>query len=287
MKNMPYRLRLASSASMLIFSVLTAFIACKKQPPPPPPAKGSLVSEGGGCYPYTVHGTYYNGIPAADTNYVEINVDVTSPGAYQITTDKVNGVTFSASGIFTDTGLNVVHLKSAGAFLDHTLADFHTSFDSTSCVFRVWIADSAELSIADNTWQFTAGGRLYQGPGHAVFANFVGGSFYFSFFGSMSGYSDTSLTIKYRTFPTDSVSCSHPTTGDANYVRFITSRFSTGPKVLFNASSSTVPAVIDIAHCSSHLYYFNGTARDSAGNIVPITNARFRADNPEQVSTPQ
>jgi hypothetical protein len=285
MKNMPHRLRLVSSIPVLIFSILIAFTTCKKQPPPPPPAKGSLVGEYGGCYPYTVHGTYYNGIPAPDSNYVEINVDVTSPGSYRITTQQENGVSFSASGIFNDTGLNVVHLKSTGTFLADTIIDFHTSFDSTSCVFRVSIEDSAELSIADNTWEFTAGGHRYQGTGHAVGTNYHGGTYYFAFYGSMPGYSDTSLTIKYRTFATDPVSCSNPTTGDANYVRFTTSRFSPGPMVLFNASPSTLPAVIDITHCSSHLYYFNGTARDSAGNIVPITNARLRADNPEQGST--
>ncbi|MDO6432857.1 hypothetical protein Q4E93_19775 [Flavitalea sp. BT771] len=287
MTNMPQRIHRVLSIAVIIFSVLFAFTACKKQPPPPPPAKGSLVGEGGGCYPYTVHGTYYNGIPAPDTNYVEIHVDVTSPGSYKITTQQENGVSFSASGTFTDTGLNVVHLKSTGTFLADTIIDFHTSFDSTSCIFRVSIEDSAELSIADNTWEFTAGGHLYHGPGHAVYANFVGGSFYFTFFGSMAGYSDTSLTIRYRTFPTDPVTCSHPTTGDANSFRFTTSIFSADPKVFFTASPSTLPAVIDITHCSSHLYYFNGTARDSAGNIVPITNARFRADHPDEAASPQ
>jgi hypothetical protein len=216
---------------------------------------------------------------------VEINVNVTSPGSYKITTQKENGVSFSASGIFTDTGMNAVRLRSTGTFLADTIIDYHTSFDSTNCVFRVSIYDSAELSIADNTWTFTAGGHVYQGPGHAVYSLFVGGTVYFAFFGSMEGYADTSLTIKYRTFPTDPYSCSHPTSDDANYLSFTTSRFSAGPSLQLNASQATLPALIDITDCSAHLYYFNGTARDSAGNIVPITNARFRSDNPRPVST--
>jgi len=275
----------ALSASLLIFAIVLTFTTCKKNPPPPPPAKGSLVYKGGLCYPSTVHGTYYNGVPAPDTNYVEINVDVTSPGSYNITTDMQNGVTFSASGVFTDTGMNAVRLRSKGAFLDHTFADFHTTFDSTHCEFRVWISDSAELSIADNTWQFTAEGHLYQGPGVAVGTPYHGGSYFFAFYGSMQGYSDTSLTIKYAIFANDPVSCSYPTSGDFNSFHFNTSKFAPGPGIVLDASPSTLPAMIDIFNCSSHVYYFNGTARDSAGNTIPITNARFRVDNPRLGST--
>jgi hypothetical protein len=285
MKNVPQRLRRVLSISALIFSTLLTFTACKKQPPPPPPAKGSLVYEGALCYPYTVHGTYYNGVPGADSNYVEINVDVTSPGSYQITTDKQNGVTFSASGVFTDTGLNVVHLKSSGAFLDHTFADFNTSFDSTHCQFRVWIADSAGLSIADNAWQFTAGGHLYQGTGFAISTLYPGGDDSFIFYGSMPGSSDTSLIVSYLISVYDPGACSHPTSGYSSF-HFNTSRFATGPMVRFDANNGTAPAVIDVYNCSSNVYYFNGTARDSANNIVPITNARFKAVNVTQLYFP-
>lgn len=288
MKNRLHGLRLVPSVCVLILSALVAFTACKKQPSSPPSAKGSLVQEGGGCYPFTVHGIYYNGITPPDTNYVEINVNVTSPGAYRITSDMQYGVTFSGSGVFNDTGLNVVRMRSTGTFLKNTVADFHTSFDSSSCVFRVITRDSAELSIADNTWHFTAGGHFYQGTGVGYATVWVGGSYYFAFFGSMAGYSDTSLIIKYSTYPTEPVSCSNLTSAKPeNYLSFATSRFATGPVVHLDASQSTGPAVTDITHCSGNLYYFNGTARDSAGNIVPITNARFRVDNPHQSSTPQ
>jgi hypothetical protein len=287
MKNMLQGLRLTPSVSVLILSALLAFTACKKQPPPPPSAKGSLVQEGGGCYPFTVHGTYYNGITPPDTNYVEINVDVTSPGAYRITSDEQNGVTFSGSGVFNQTGLNVVRLKSTGAFLKDTTIDFHTFFDSTSCVFRIDTRDSAELSIADNTWHFNAGGHLYQGTGIGYATVFVGGSYYFAFYGSMTGYTDTSLIIKYMTYPTEPVSCSHLTSAKPeNSFSFTTSRFASGPVVHLYASQSTVPAVLDITDCSGNLYDFNGTALDSAGNIISITNARFRVDDPQQLFNP-
>src|ERR1700750_3435953 len=89
-------LPLFASVSAVVFILL--FFACKKEPHnPPAPARGSLETQYGQCLPNTVHGTWYNGMSAEiDTNYVEINVHVTSPGSYTIISDKVNGVTFSA-----------------------------------------------------------------------------------------------------------------------------------------------------------------------------------------------
>jgi hypothetical protein len=280
MKSMLHRV---VTASFVIFSVLLAFTACKKQPPPQQPARGSLVKDGAQCYPYTVHGNYYNAVPATDSNYVEIHVNVTRPGTYRIITDQVNGVTFSASGIFTDTGLNVVHLASTGAFIEHDYTDFNTSFDSASCQFRIGVQDSAALTIADNTWEFTAGGHLYQGTGFATSTLYPGGDDNFIFYGSMPGASDTSLIVTYLISVYDPRACSHPTSEGHSNFHFNTSRFAPGPIVRFDAGQGSVPAVIDVFNCSSNVYYFNGTARDSANNIIPITNARFRADHPTQL----
>jgi hypothetical protein len=154
MKSIPAGLRTILSAFSFIFSV---FIGCKKEPPHSNPAKGSLQNQYGECLPGNLHGIWYNGLPAnTDTNFVDINVNVTSPGSYNITTDKQNGVTFAASGIFADTGLKVVRLKATGTFISPGTFTFHDTFDSSTCQFAVDVQDSAGLSLADNTFQFTA-----------------------------------------------------------------------------------------------------------------------------------
>lgn len=268
---------------LFIAPLVFSLFACKKQPTPPPqPAHGSLVFESGNCYPYTVHGNYYAGVAADDSNYVEIFVRVTQPGTYKITTDEQFGVSFSASGTFAYSGINPVHLKSSGVFTDFSQpADFHTWFDSTTCGFRVTVWDSAALHFPENTWQMMAGGQLYQGPIAGVDTLYPGGDATNFFYGSMKGFSDTSLILFYGTSVYNGGACSHPTSDVASF-HFASSRFATGASVQYNANTATAAkgAVIDISSCNSNVITsFNGNAVDSAGNLVPITNARFRCSN--------
>jgi len=47
---------------------------------------------------------------------VDISVNVTQAGTYKISADMQNGVLFSDSGAFTNTGINTIHLKPTGQF---------------------------------------------------------------------------------------------------------------------------------------------------------------------------
>lgn len=290
MKRMLARPPGALSAAILIFFVLMSFAGCKKDGRHPISAKGSLHNEYGACIPITTHGIWYNGITAGtDTNYVEISVDVTSPGYYRITTDRQNGVMFSASGIFTDTGLNRVSLTATGSFIRPATTNFTTTFDTTICQFQVYVQDSMGLSLADNTWQFTAGGHAYQGNATAGFFTLPQQSGnIFDFHGTTtSGSPDSTLTMSVlvpATVNFDTIS--YPTSSGASGLAFLAGN---GTKVIYTAGLYTVPAVIDIHFRSFTVLLmpeglaksiiigtFNGTARDTAENIVPITNAKFK-----------
>ena len=61
-----------------------------------------------------VHGTYTEGIPVNQTNYATVSVDVPSTGTYYLTTDVINGISFSGSGVFTTTGPTTVKLYANG-----------------------------------------------------------------------------------------------------------------------------------------------------------------------------
>ncbi len=280
------------SLSVIIFAVFFAFTACKKQDhpqPPQPPAKGTLVNENGGCYPYLLHGVYYNGVPTqSDTaNYIEIYVNVTTPGSYKITTDQQKGVSWSGSGVFPDTGVTRVKLMPTGAFSEHTYADFTTSFDSSHCFFRIPIHDSAALGIADNTWEFTAAGRYYHGAISGVDLYVPGGEDPTTFYGSMQGYSDTSLTIFINYSVYDTLQRCYHSTANGAFVDFVTSRFSPDPKIhlhvdRYSAALGAEIKVGDPTGCSPDIFYFNGTILDSANHVIPITNARFRCTNIRQ-----
>jgi hypothetical protein len=97
-------------------------ITCKKEysyegdgsptPPPPPPPPPSTVGDASftltgapnNCFNAYVNGTYVSGVFLSNANTVDINVNVTAIGNYNLTTDTINGVWFSRSGTFTSTG---------------------------------------------------------------------------------------------------------------------------------------------------------------------------------------
>ena len=68
----------------------------------------------GNCTAPVVSGTYSSGISLGTGNYVDLAVNVTTPGAYTIITNSVNGISFSGSGVFTATGAQVVRLIGSG-----------------------------------------------------------------------------------------------------------------------------------------------------------------------------
>lgn len=289
------------SAFTLLFLVLVTSNACKKDSHPSSPATGSLQDADGSCDHYLTHGAWYNGIPAgSDTSYIEINVNVKSPGSYRITSDKQNGVTFSASGNFTDTGLNKVRLRATGTFINYGTTNYNISFDSSFCGFQANVRDSVGLSIPDNTWRFTGGGQVYTGSCSATiyYLKQTAGGF-MQLYGSMAGFTDTSLAI-HTAWGADQYFSSqpYPTSIYPNEFTFTTSPAYAGAKASFAANTGTVPAVIDIVVKSLTTDYdglgnrteiaictFNGTARDPANNSVPITNAVLKLVNPTVVAS--
>lgn len=102
------------------------------------PAAGSLKSSiTGDCNPITIKGVYKAGSALADTNYVDIEVNVSKAGSYTISTDTVNGYSFKGTGNFTSAGTNQVRLKASGKPLLDGDDIFEVQFDTTSCSFSV------------------------------------------------------------------------------------------------------------------------------------------------------
>src|SRR6478609_1632657 len=68
-------------------------------------SRGTLKDAQGICYPSIVYGDFYKGAtPHKDTSYIQVKVNVYSPGNYFISTDLQNGLQFISSGYFSDTG---------------------------------------------------------------------------------------------------------------------------------------------------------------------------------------
>ncbi|MGI8950376.1 MAG: hypothetical protein ACR2FN_02215 [Chitinophagaceae bacterium] len=142
-------------------------------------ATGSLQKDSlGNCLPDSVFGTLHNGVTPGDTNYVQVQVNVTAIGNYLIKTNVQNGFQFADSGFFATTGINTIKLKALGTPILPIITDFVVSFDSSICAFSVNVKDSTGTGLggdttnpntSDTAWKFTAqagtsGLTTYNGP---------------------------------------------------------------------------------------------------------------------------
>ena len=104
------------------------------------PATGTLGGAPGACTSFTPAGTYTQGVALTSANTVQIQVNVTTIGAYSITSTSVNGVTFSKSGTFTTTGVQNVTLTGSGTPTNSGSQSFTVSFGTSSCTFSITFA---------------------------------------------------------------------------------------------------------------------------------------------------
>lgn len=103
-------------------------------------AAGTLGGGPGACAPITVNGTYTQGVALTPANTVQVQVNVTTAGAYSITTNTVSGFSFSASGNFAATGTQNVTLNGSGTPSASGTINFTVTFGSSTCTFSVTVA---------------------------------------------------------------------------------------------------------------------------------------------------
>jgi len=75
-------------------------------------ATGTFGPSPGVCSLAAIGGTYTQGVSLTSANTVTMLVTVTTPGTYTISTNTVNGVSFSNSGTFATTGLQNVIFRN-------------------------------------------------------------------------------------------------------------------------------------------------------------------------------
>jgi hypothetical protein len=144
-------------------------------------AEGTLGSVADSCTPITLSGTFEQGMTLSTSNTLEVEVNITKPGVYNITTNSVNGIRFFSDGKFTNTGVQTVILQGDGTPVTGGIQTFTITFGNSHCTFSVdflfdyfpttvnsnWAfgleggtsADSALLNVAD--YSPTFGGNFY------------------------------------------------------------------------------------------------------------------------------
>lgn len=109
-------------------------------------ANGTLGSNAGACTSFAFNGTYQQNIPMNIGNTVTVQVNVTTPGAYKIISDSVNGVRFSGIGVFSAMGVQNVTLTGNGTPVDAGVQNYNVTFGASSCGFSLTYLPAAAPS---------------------------------------------------------------------------------------------------------------------------------------------
>jgi hypothetical protein len=102
------------------------------------PAQGTLKSDTtGDCLPGTINGIYKADSVLNNTNFVDIQVNITATGTYDIMSDTVNGYSFRGTGTLGILGLNTVRLYATGKPLVSGSDIFTIRFNGATCLINI------------------------------------------------------------------------------------------------------------------------------------------------------
>ncbi len=136
------------------------------------------IGTGGSCSGNVVNGMYVSGSALNSSNTVTMHANVTTQGTWSITTNTVNGYSFSGSGTFTGTGTQQVTLNGSGTPAAGQTDTFTATADNSggTCTFsvtvmgtvtgannRIWLDRNLGASeVATSKTDANAYGDLYQ-----------------------------------------------------------------------------------------------------------------------------
>ncbi len=95
-------------------------------------AHGTLSNSAGDCLPSIINGIYKADSLLSNSNFVDVQVNLTATGTYDIKSDTLNGYSFRGTGTLGIIGLNTVRLYATGKPLVAGTDFFTIRFDSSS-----------------------------------------------------------------------------------------------------------------------------------------------------------
>ncbi len=94
------------------------------------------------CTNVQVAGDYQKDKPLTSNNTITVSVNVVSPGEYTIHTDTLDGISFSASGHFSQPGDQLVTLAGSGTPLTPQNLRFSIQGNGSACSFPLTVENS-------------------------------------------------------------------------------------------------------------------------------------------------
>jgi hypothetical protein len=245
-------------------------------------SKGSLKDAQGICFPYTVHGNFYNGTSTgSDTSYVEMKVNVFTPGDYSISTDLQNGLRFFVAGSFSDTGIHLVKLKPTGKAFITAQTNFAVSFDTSVCSFTIDVTDTINTTDILNTWKYTdvQSNRVYQGTINATHLIISAASNLVSLRHEITNTADTTFDITIE-FPNGIATGTYATDIINNVaLSYQNICINCAWNVAYQLYGALTNIVITAYDPQTKIIKgtFSGTTINGENNVLPVKNGSFYA----------
>ncbi|WP_256039764.1 hypothetical protein [Chryseobacterium sp. EO14] len=133
------------------------------------------------CGKAIVNGVYKVGTPLTASNTITLPVNVTSLGSYTITTNTVDGISFSGSGTFTATGNQNITLQGTGTPTSTSVKTITITSDSqggvsTTCTVSVVVVIPIKRLLAvgtsENVYGYNFSGTAASGRMISTASNF-------------------------------------------------------------------------------------------------------------------
>jgi len=115
------------------------------------PGADYTIGTGGSCVNTTVNGNYVISVALEASNTVFLNATVTTIGSWSITTDNINGYSFSGSGTFVATGAVQVTLTGSGTPTTAQTDNFTATASGSggTCTFDVTVSGTPPWTCGD------------------------------------------------------------------------------------------------------------------------------------------
>lgn len=111
------------------------------------PANYILEGSPNACFDFRLNGNYNPGHAMTIDNNVSVWVNVFSVGSYSITTNTLDGIRFSLSGMFTSTGSQELIIPATGTPEKTGIFTFQPGSSTSSCSFAVNVKNVLPPSI--------------------------------------------------------------------------------------------------------------------------------------------
>lgn len=153
--------------AVAIFAAGIFLTGCVKNDDPTGVSTGTLVSAiTGNCTPVTVHGLFMVDSILTSDHYVDVQVNVTIGGSFEIKSDSINGYSFKKTGT-VNTGINTIRLYASGKPVATGTNTFTIVYGGTACNFSVTVFAAGG---GFGTALYTLGGS----PGNCSISNITG-----------------------------------------------------------------------------------------------------------------